>query len=225
MRIGLISDIHSNAPALEVILEHLEGAGVDTIIHAGDLIGYNPYPNEVIQMLKRSKVSSIKGNHEVILLTMDTRRANIIAEMATRWTDKVLSSESREYIANLDDSIRVEFEDLTMAVYHGSPSDVFEYIYAIDATSELLEEANADILVLGHTHTPFDREVKAGLIVNPGSVGQPRDGNWMTGCTILNPEKMEIERVRLPYDVEAVVSKIEEVGLHPALGERLRSGR
>jgi len=225
VKIGLISDIHSNAPALEVILEHLEGAGVDTIIHAGDLIGYNPYPNEVVQMLKRSRVRGIKGNHEVILLTMDTRRANIPAEMAIRWTDEVLSGESREYIANLDDSIGVELGDLTMAVHHGSPSDVFEYIHAIDATSELLEDANANILVLGHTHRPFDRTVKAGLIVNPGSVGQPRDGNWMTSCTILNPEKMEIERVRLPYDVEAVVSKIEEVGLHPALAERLRSGR
>lgn len=224
MKIGLISDIHSNAPALEEVLYYLEDAKVDKIIHAGDVIGYNPFPNEVIQMLIDHKVEGIKGNHEMILLTGDISRASSPAERAIEWTKSVLSVKSRKYLSDLDDALRFEFEGVPLAVFHGSPSDAWEYVEAVFATSDLLEETGADILVLGHTHKPFARELKLGMIVNPGAVGQPRDRDWRASLAILEPEKMEAKIVRLPYDVEAVRSKIEEVDLPKILGDRLAKG-
>lgn len=225
MRIGLISDIHSNLPALEEVLCYLEDAGVDKIIHAGDVIGYNPFPNEVIDMMSEHKVESIKGNHEIILLTEDTSKASHPAERAIEWTRRALNRKSRSYIEGLQDSLRLDFGDISLSVHHGSPSDPWEYVDAVIATSELLEEAGTDILVLGHTHKPFVRPLKMGLIVNPGGLGQPRDGNWRTSFAILEPKKKDAKIIRLPYDVESVRSKIEEVGLPQILSDRLKIGR
>ncbi len=224
MKIGLISDIHSNAPALQEALYHLEDAGVDKIIHAGDTIGYYPFPNEVIQMLVDHKVEGIKGNHEIILFTGDISRASSPAEHAIEWTKNVLSDDSWEYLRSLSDSLRFEFGDVSLAVFHGSPGDPWRYVEAVFATSDLLEEVGTDILVLGHTHKPFVRELKAGMIVNPGAVGQPRDGDWRTSLAILEPERMKAKIVRLPYDFEKVRLKVEEVGFPGILGDRLARG-
>jgi putative phosphoesterase len=225
MRIGLISDVHSNAPALLEVLYYLEDAGVDRIIHAGDVIGYNPFPNEVIDLMKKHNVESIRGNHEIIFLTEDTSKADYPAERALEWTKGVLTENKRKYIANLEDTLKLRIGDVSISVYHGSPSDPWQYVQAVHATSELLEEAGTDILVLGHTHKPFVRPLTAGMIVNPGAVGQPRDGDRRTSLVILDPGKMEATMKRLPYDVESVRSKIEEVGLPQILSERLKIGK
>ena len=222
MKIGLISDIHSNAPALKEVLNYLEDAGIDRIVHAGDVIGYNPFPNEVIRMLMDKKVEGIRGNHEIIYLTGDTSRAYEPAEMAIEWTKKVLASNSSDYISRLDDSMTFQVEGVRVAVYHGSPSSPWKYTHENGAKSDLLKEADADILVLGHTHIPYVKRLRQGLIVNPGSVGQPRDRDWRTSFAILEIEKMNAKIVRLPYDVESVISKIHEVGLPATLADRLK---
>ncbi|MFQ6059862.1 MAG: metallophosphoesterase family protein [Thermoplasmata archaeon] len=225
MRIGVISDIHSNAPALQEVLDYFEDSGVDKVIHAGDVVGYNPYPNEVIRMVKKHKVISINGNHDRAVLTMETSWFNPVAEKAILWTRRTLSEESLEYLSDLESTLRFEFRGGTLSVYHGSPFNDDEYVEAVFATTRHLERAGTDILVLGHTHKAFVRELKTGTIVNPGGLGQPRDGDWRTSLAILEPEKMEAKIVRLPYDVEAVRSRIQEVGLPPILGDRLKIGR
>lgn len=225
MKIGLISDIHSNAPALEEVLGYLEEAGVDKIIHAGDVIGYNPFPNEVIDLIKKHNVESIRGNHEIIFLTEDTSKADYPAERALEWTKSVLTDNKKKYISNLDDTLKLKVGDVSLSVYHGSPSDPWKYVEAVYATSDLLEEVGTDILVLGHTHKPFVRPLTAGMIVNPGAVGQPRDGDKRTSLAILEPEKMRATIKRLPYDVESVISKIEAVGLPQILSNRLKIGK
>ncbi len=225
MRIGLISDTHSNAPALQEVLYYLEDAGVERIIHAGDLIGYNPFPNEVIDLIDKYNVESIRGNHEIILLTEDPSKADYPAERAIEWTKKVLTQNKRKYIASLEDSLRLRVADVSISIFHGSPSDPWQYVRAVNATRDLLEEAGTDILVLGHTHEPFVRPLTTGMIVNPGAVGQPRDGDWRTSLAILDVEKMKATIKRLPYDMESVRSKIEEVGLPQILSDRLKVGR
>ncbi len=224
MKIGLISDVHSNAPALKEVIRYLEDAGVDKIVHAGDAIGYNPFPNEVVRMLTDKKVEGISGNHEIILFTGDTTRANVHAEMASNWTKRVLTPDSSRYLSRLDHSMKFRVEGVRVAVYHGSPSSPWKYVYEDAASGDLLKEAGADILVLGHTHIPYIKHLKPGLIVNPGSVGQPRDRNWRTSFAILETDKMNAEILRLPYDVESVISKIHEVGLPSALANRLKPG-
>lgn len=225
VRIGLISDIHSNAPALQEVLYYLEDAGVDRIIHAGDLVGYNPFPNEVIDLMMRYNVESIRGNHEIILLTEDTSKASYPAERAIDWTRGVLTGNKRRYLASLEDSMRLELEGVSISVFHGSPSDPWRYVERAEADSRMLELAGTDILVLGHTHKPFVNPFEAGLVVNPGAVGQPRDGDWRASLAILDTEKMEATIKRLPYDVKSVRSKIEEVGLPQILSDRLKVGR
>lgn len=225
MRIGLISDVHSNAPALEEVLYYLEDAGVDRIIHAGDIIGYNPFPNEVLNLMNKHKVESIRGNHEIIFLTEDTSKADHPAEHALEWTREVLTENKRKYIASLEDTMRFKIGDVSLSVYHGSPTDPWEYVEAVQATSEILDKAGTDILILGHTHKPFVRPLTAGMIVNPGAVGQPRDGDPRTSLAILDPEKMEATIKRLTYDIVRVRSKIEEEGLPQILSDRLKVGR
>jgi len=120
MLIGLIADIHSNLPALSAVLEHMD---VDTILCAGDVVGYYPYPNEVIEIVKKYKIASIRGNHDVAVVTGDTSWFNPLAASAVEWTRNNISPENMTFLKKLPE--KLTFGDI--AVFHGSPSNPDEY--------------------------------------------------------------------------------------------------
>jgi putative phosphoesterase len=225
MRLGIISDVHSNMPALSEVLDFLRKEKAGRIIHAGDVVGYNPFPNEVINAFIAASVHSISGNHDRSVISGDIGFFNDVAAEAVLWTRKELKKESLDYISNLRTRERISVDGKTIAVIHGSPFDDDEYIFRDDANEKLLDKAAADILILGHTHVPFIKKLENGLIVNPGSVGQPRDGDWRASCMMLDIPGGDAEIIRLEYPVEETASRIRKANLPEILAERLKSGR
>ncbi len=223
--IALISDVHSNLPALEAVLAAVDEAGVEAILHAGDVVGYNPQPNEVIQVLRLRSIDSIRGNHDRAVVSGDTSWFNPHAARAVEWTRGVLTQESMEYLRSLPAEMTPQRLGLGMKVVHGSPLDEDEYIYPQHATPKLLEEAGSDVLVMGHTHVPYVLETPKGLILNAGSVGQPRDGDPRASWVLLDTLKLRAEVRRITYDVIAVYQSILDKGLPQFLAERLLVGR
>lgn len=225
MRLALISDVHSNLPALETVLEAAEDAGAEAILHAGDVVGYNPFPNEVIELLRARGIRSIQGNHDRAALSGDTSWFNPYAAQAIAWTRTRLSKASKSFLASLPIERETEVEDLPVRVVHGSPADPDEYVFPQQAEASLLELARARVLVMGHTHFPFVMEAQEGLIVNPGSVGQPRDGDPRASWALLDLPEGGVELRRTTYDVRAVQEEILARELPAFLAERLSVGR
>ncbi|NPA75117.1 MAG: metallophosphoesterase family protein [Euryarchaeota archaeon] len=221
--LGVISDVHGNLPALiEVIHDMPED--VELLLCAGDVVGYNPYPCEVIQELKLHDVLCIRGNHDRAVLTDDYSRFNPYAAAAARWTRSVLSDACMEYLAGLKDSQGLLVNGVKIAMHHGAPFDEDYYVFPDRVSEELLDYDEPDILILGHTHVPFIQEYPDGVILNPGSVGQPRDGDPRASYALIDIDNWKFEIRRVEYDIDLVERKIIETGLPAFLGERLHLG-
>ncbi len=222
MKIAIISDVHSNLYALEAVLDEV---GRAEIYHAGDVVGYNPFPEETIEIFRKKRIKSVMGNHDYAVVTLNTWGFNPLAEKAILWTRSRLGEEHLSYLESL--AIRLSTENFYMV--HGSPVDpldeyVFPYTYE-SVLSSYLKAAERKILILGHTHVPFIKEVKEGLILNPGSVGQPRDGAKEASFAFLDLNKREAEIVRVDYPVEKTAKAIKRAGLPDFLAERLFYGK
>jgi len=224
MFIGLIADVHSNVVALEAVLSEMDSHGVDKILHAGDIVGYNPYPNETIELFRKRKIISIRGNHERALLTGDISNFNWHAACALRWTSNTISRENLDYISKLKDTETISLGDTEIFLVHGSPNDPDEYVYPEDIEPGLLAMTGSDILVLGHTHIQFKKEFEEGIIINPGSVGQPRDKDPASAIAILDTDTKRVELKRTGYDIEKVIEDMRKTYLPDNIALRLRYG-
>ncbi len=225
MLVGLIADVHSNAVALKPVLSGLEHSRVERILHAGDIVGYNPYPNETIELFKRNNILSISGNHDRAFVSGDTSGFNPYAKAALEWTRKVVLPDNSCYIKGLRNIEAITIDGKRIVLVHGSPYDIDEYVYPENVSPDLLSAANADILVLGHTHIQFKKEYPEGIIINPGSVGQPRDANPDAAFALLDTESGKIELKRMSYDIEKVIEDMLAFQLPEKLALRLRTGR
>ncbi len=224
MRLALLADVHANLPALEAVLKDVDAAGADQIWVAGDLVGYNPWPNEVIQVLRDRNVRAIRGNHDRAVLRGDTTWFNELAAAAIRWTRIVMTPASVGYLDGLQDRMRVTLPHGIVAVYHGSPRNDDEYVMPWAADEALMKMAAAHFVVLGHTHVPMAFSSRYGILVNPGSVGQPRDRDPRASWALLETATGGVETRRVPYDVGRVVAEIHKAGLPAELGDRLQWG-
>ncbi len=224
MLVGLISDVHSNAVALENVLSILDEMGVEKILHAGDIIGYNPYPNETVALFREYKIISIMGNHERALITGDISNFNPYAAASLLWTKRALSPENFEYIMELKNREHISLEKKRIVLIHGSPRDVDEYIFPENVSAHFLAVTKADVLVLGHTHVQFKKDYSLGIVLNPGSVGQPRDENPDAAFAVFDTAKGEVKLHRTSYDVEKVIEDMHSAHLPDKLGLRLRLG-
>src|SRR5512136_356371 len=224
MRLALLADIHGNLPALEAVLRDVDAAGADAIWVAGDLVGYNPWPNEVVQVLRDRKVRAIRGNHDRAALSGDTSWFNEVAARAIRWTRIVLTPASVGYMKSLEDRLRVPLPYGTVAMYHGSPRNDDEYVMPWAADEPLVRMANAPFVILGHTHVPMAFSSRYGILVNPGSVGQPRDRDPRAAWALLDTATGGVGQRRVSYDIGAVVAAIHKAALPAELAERLRWG-
>ncbi len=224
MLVGLISDVHSNAVALEAILSVFEEAGVEKILHAGDIIGYNPYPNETVRLFREYSIISIIGNHDRALITDDTSDFNPYAAEALAWTKRILTHENLEYIRKLPNRENLIIDKKRIVLIHGSPRDVDEYIYPENVSAHFLAVTKADILMLGHTHVQFKRDYSLGTVLNPGSVGQPRDENPNAAFAVYDTSTGEVKLLRACYDIERVIEDMNRAHLPDKLSLRLRFG-
>ncbi|MGL5977740.1 MAG: metallophosphoesterase family protein [Erysipelotrichaceae bacterium] len=219
MRLALIGDIHSNVYALQSVLEHIETQDVDAILCAGDLVGYLPFPNKVIELLRNAGVVCVQGNHDERIAKMERETmadldvcsdAEVQAKASARYTNAMLTQEHHAFLRYLPTSLTLTFEQYSLLLVHGSPNSNTEYVYEDSDVEPWLQETSADIIVCAHTHIPYHREVGGKTIINTGSVGKPKIGKPEANYIVLDcKESIETTIHSIPYDVEAMVKAIE----------------
>jgi len=227
-KIAVIADVHANLEALEAVLRHVEGLDLYCL---GDLVDYGANPNEVIAILRGSGARTVMGNHDSAALTGDTSLFNPAAAMSSMWTRTRLSRESREYLEGLPEEMRTRFEGVDAYFVHGSADDhLWEYIDPrtdSDLFGHFLDKLRVQLIGLGHTHVPYVWKEDRGIVFNPGSVGQPRDGDRRASYAIVSVDglELEVEVKRVEYDIGGAAAKIRGAGLPASHADRLASGR
>jgi predicted phosphodiesterase len=248
LRYLLLSDVHSNIEALDACLEVAQGKH-DQAVCLGDLVGYGPNPNEVIEKVRGLTQVIIRGNHDKACCGLDdASEFNPFARLATQWTREALTPEHIEYLRSLPTGPKM-MESFILV--HGSPVDEDEYILGPGQALPLLRGPETQIVCYGHTHyqggfmlTPTGRfqsvrfpskpdgltltlplENSARHLINPGSVGQPRDGDRRAAFAILDMDKSQVEYYRVQYDLATTQAKMKQAGLPEPLYRRLELGR
>ena len=229
MRVVVLSDIHSNLNALEAVVSSL--GEYDEVVCLGDIVGYGPQPNEVVEQLQQLHPATVLlGNHDHAVLTGNVDDFSSHAAEAVEWTRREITQTTRDYLARLTPSARTERHGPMLAMFHGSPRDpLSEYVYPGSSTSvyqSLVKMAKAKIVLLGHTHVPMLYKMGDSFLANPGSVGQPRDGDPRASFALLTLSGQEIrfDLQRVEYDLKAVADRIIRRGLPKFLAERLYMG-
>jgi len=244
MKFGLISDIHGNLPALERVLEEFELAHVDKIICCGDIIGYGPFPNECAALVRDRQMIAVRGNHDTLIIgETEIEEFSMNARRAALWTRGQLSPETQEFLASLPLPAHTQFIEITHASFR---DPLWEYILDKRIAYYNFHVFESRLGFFGHSHIPsvfqWNRgDVLGGRIagstelffepgerylVNPGSVGQPRDGDWQTSCAIVSTDSdlASVRFIRLEYDVEETRRAMQKIGLPPPLYDRLLVG-
>lgn len=221
MRIGLISDIHANLPALEAVLDDMPP--VDEVVCAGDIVGYGPWPRACLERVKKVATVVVQGNHDRTVETPSRYAANRMAEAGLEHAKRVLSEEQRQWLEALPREATFG-RDRYLCV-HSHPESLGKYVYP-RAFPELRTYLDAyDGIVLGHTHIQHAATIDDRLLVNPGSVGQPRDGDPRAAYAVLETDANKADCRRVAYDIDRVYEEIVETGLPERTGERLFEGQ
>lgn len=234
MRVAVVTDIHGNLPALEASLAAIEAIGVDQIYCGGDLVGYGPSPNEVCALLVERDISTIYGNYDyAIARDLDDcgcayrdEHDRALGERSIAWTLVNTDREAKEYMRGLPFDLQFQVGTRRVLLVHGSPRKVNQYLFEDTPDSvfaRLAQDSDSDVLVFGHTHKPWIREIADVLFVNCGSVGKPKDGDARASFSLL---ELEGDRVvasieRVPYDTERVARDIAAAGLPAEYGDKL----
>jgi putative phosphoesterase len=224
MKFAVISDIHSNLHALNEVKKAVQEEDVDFVLCAGDIVGYGAFPDECCRIVRHLARATVLGNHELSVLSQDTIWMNPYAARAILWTSARIDDETRGYLGSLSREQRLTQDEKRVAMFHGSPRSISEYIYEDDVNSRLVESASADIIILGHTHIPFVKSIGDKVVLNPGAVGQPRDGDPRASFAVIDLSIGEFMTRRVEYDIEAAAEAIESAGLPSMLADRLFSG-
>lgn len=222
MKLIVLGDIHGNLPALEVVLRECRAEGYDLILHTGDLVGFAPYPNETVQLLKAEKVEGVRGNLDegVSAGTADfgghgkDARTRRLESLAYAWTLERTERRTRDYLADLPFEQRHDPAGRRTVLVHANPIDLSACMWEDrdeDFFREMGEAADADVLVFGHTHRPYHRIVDGRHFVNAGSVGYPEGDDPRTGYVVINLNgNVEVQYRRFPYDVERLIRTMRE---------------
>jgi len=219
MQVGVISDIHGNLVALEAVLADMPD--VDALVCAGDVVGYNPWHADCVETVRNREIPTVMGNHDRAVAGETSFGFNSMAGAGVRHARETLSDGQIEWLAGLPEQ-RLACDDRVKLV-HGHPDDPDRYTYPMEFAPNMLEEE--DVLVMGHTHYQHHEVYDEGVVMNPGSVGQPRDGDPRAAYAVLDLDALSVSDRRVSYDVERVVEAVREAGLPQEIGTRLRNGR
>lgn len=225
MTLAVIADVHSNLHALRAVLEEISNAGAEGVACAGDIVGYGAHANDCCRLVKESAGQVVLGNHDISALSGNTSGMNPYAAQAARWTAGRLTLESKYFLRSRKHGERFSFGGVSVAMFHGSPKSPNEYVYEEHVTESMLRSSGADLLILGHTHVPFVVRLASGTVLNPGSVGQPRDGDPRASFALFDPHTRGCEVRRVEYPIKEAAEAIESAGLPKLLAERLYRGR
>lgn len=234
MHVGLLSDIHGNRVALDAVLEDMPP--VDTLVCAGDVVGYNPWPGACVDALRTGEalravtglddpdpavVPTVMGNHDRAVVEDAPFRFNRMARAGVNHATTALDHAQLEWLAGLPTERTAV--DGRVRIVHGHPDDPDRYTPPEEFSPSLL--ADEDVLVMGHTHVQHAERYDERLVVNPGSVGQPRDGDPRAAYAVVDMETMTVALRRVEYDVEAVQHAVSDADLPEETASRLAVGR
>ena len=222
MKIAIISDIHANFPALEETFKSIQENDVDVIYCLGDLVGYNIWPNAVINEIKKYKIPTIAGNHDVKAVELYKKKS---FETSASLAYQMITKENVDFLETLPTNIKLEFNNINMILVHGSPYSNTEYLHEDREEKDIinmLEDTKSNIIVCGHTHIPYHRIIKnqdnsLNHIINAGSVGKPKDGNPKSCYAIITIDKnatgkdtndVKVKFIRVKYDIQKVTEAI-----------------
>jgi putative phosphoesterase len=251
MKIALFSDIHANLPALEACFADMDKRKPDAIYCLGDLVGYNIWPNEVVNEIRRRGIPSIAGNYDEGIgnnsdecgCAYKTDEEKGMGKVSISYTNSVIGDEERNYLKNLPRHIKLEFRfgqrAVNLLMVHGSPRRINEYLFEDrdeKSLARIMTDAGADIMCFGHTHKPWYKSIKADHslhAINLGSVGKPKDHD-PRGCYVMleinedlsssDGYKLHVEFIRFGYDTEKAALAVQQSVLPDAYAEMLRHG-
>lgn len=236
MRLAIISDIHANVDALRAVLAHIDARGDRQIVCLGDLVGYNAFPRETLELMRARGIASVHGNHDLMALNWLPIEGGPQAQAAIRWTRAVLGADDLDYLANLPASLRPRARTLCVhSTLHNTrlrleePADFHEAFGAMRRV-----DGGIRTCFTGHTHIPEavvvqpwgeivrhtgERSMRfrpnSFLFINPGSVGHPRDDDWRASYAAFDPETRRVEFRRVTYHRERVLEENARLGLLP----------
>ena len=241
----LISDIHANLPALEAVLEDIRKGTPAGVYHLGDLVGYGPWPNEVVQRLREAGIAGVAGNYDSTVATdykhcgckADSPHDEELAHISYEWTRNAVTLDTRAFLGGLPFRIDIKphgghVAGPTIMLFHATPVNNLVYVTE-DRTdgflSKMAQQAGAkpgDVICFGHTHKPWHRVVEGIHFVNTGSVGRPKDGDPRACYVILDMSGAApvVGFARVEYDVERAAEGSQGNGLPMEFAEHLRSG-
>ena len=247
MKIAFISDIHSNIEALQAVLDEIDTEDVTAIINLGDLVGYNASPGECVELVQKRRIVSILGNHDRAAVEPKFAAGfNIIAHQAVRWSADALPLAHKRFLRKLEHT-RVLWD--RYLIFHGAPGNPDAYIFYLFQAKKAFnymrkKTVGVRVGFFGHTHScaVWQRDVRGKVsslelsqnsflldpeqmyLINPGSVGQPRNRHWHASYLIFDTEPERIQFKSVPYDLSTTQKKIRQAKLPEYLAERLGSG-
>jgi len=235
MRFALLGDVHANLPALQAVVAHAQDQDVAGYWNIGDFVGYGPFPNEVIDLLRDIKAHSIIGNYDQKVLKFPQKakkwrkKKHPLKYLAFRWTYETLSKDNREYLASLPNDLELTVARRSILLTHASPQSNEEHLTPEtpqERLQELAHGVSADLVVFGHSHRPFVRRVDGVWLINTGSVGRPDDGDPRSCYAILelSDRDIQVQHYRLTYDVDRTVKAIRGAQLPEPFAQMMVQG-
>lgn len=233
MRIGVISDIHSNIYALEAVLKDIEKKSVNLIVCTGDLVGYHTRGNEVVDLIRERKILTVMGNHDFNIATKEIKESlglegkELEKVQILNYALENTSLEIKKFLKTLPKEIVLEIEGRTIKFVHGSPNSLTEYLKENSKEAqEAMRELKEDILVCGHSHMAYFKEYGKKMLINAGSVGKPKKGVPDSEYVIidLEKEKISVSIENVTYDLNSMIKEIEDSSLPNELALLLKHG-
>ena len=238
MKIAVFGDIHENIEALRAAYDAAVKAGAQKLYHLGDLGGYSPFVNEVVDFLVEHGIAGVQGNYDE---TVANNREHcgckaedpVQEEMAGwsfLWTKEHASKKAKDYMRSLPASLSFIAAGVKVMLFHATPSKNNLYWHEDRPEKffrEMAAKVDADILVYGHTHKPYRKDLENKIFINAGSVGKPKDGDPRACVTLINitSDNVKVEFLRGPYDVKKAAQAIVERGLPEYFAQRLKEAR
>lgn len=240
-KLAVFSDLHANLPAMEAVRDHIKQGAYDGVYCLGDIGGYAAEPNEVQSVVMEMGCPTLLGNYDEgvgfnlgdcgchYVKTFDIEMSNI----SFLWTREQTTDANKAWLRELPREIRLEIEGRNVLLCHGSPASNTEYLFENRSEGYLKrftpggkQDAHADLIIFGHTHVPYHRVVDGVDFVNTGSVGRPKDGDPRAGYAVLtlDGDRIDVEEVRLLYDVDTACERLIKAGLPSYFADYLRSG-
>jgi len=236
-QISIFGDIHGNWPALEAVLKDIDVRGLQNVYCLGDLVGYGSSPNEVVAAIRERNIPTLMGNYDLGVgnssddcgCAYKSDEAEALGKRSIAWSNEHTLDEHKTFLRSLPAHIPLQLGELKILLVHGSPRRVNEYLYEDrpdNSLERIMDQAEADVLICGHTHLPYHRILPSGRqVINAGSVGKPKDGDPRAGYIVLNTngDGLQVKFMRVAYDVEAAATAIEASEMPSEYAQMLRS--